>query len=140
MIQMKYWIYGGFMNIRNLTLTFFATTLLSQASFAMEESMKKVADHASQKLFEVGKGVIEKLPKSINIQVKPADLWWPTLSIIGAVSIYKGFSQGLSTLWKTDAELIEKKKNRNYCYLHAASKIIAGLLSLGGSYAVWNCR
>lgn len=130
------------MNIRRLTITLFVATLLSQAScsLAMEESMKKVADHAGQKLLEAGKGVIEKLPKSINIQVKPADLWWPTLSIIGAVSIYKGFSQGLSTCWKTDTELTAKKKERKNCYLHAASKILAGLLSLGGSYAIWYCR
>ena len=131
------------MNIRKLTLTLFAVTLLSSVPSAIatiDEGMKNQADYAAKKLLEAGTKVVEKLPQSINIQVKPADLCWPTLSIIGAVSIYKGFSQGLSTFWKTDAELADKKKTRNNSYLHAASKILAGLLSLGGSYAVWNYR
>jgi hypothetical protein len=130
------------MNIRTLIFTLFAATLLCQASssFAMEESMKRVGEHAAQKLLEAGTKVVEKLPKNIGIQIKPADLWWPALSMMGAVSIYKGISQGLSTYWTTDQELTAKNKTRDNCYMHAASKIVAGLISLGGSWIVWSYR
>lgn len=106
----------------------------------MEDSLKRVGDHAAQKLLEAGNKVVEKLPKNINIQVRPADLWWPALSIAGAISIYKALSQSIATYWKTDEELARKKQSRESCYLHAASKILAGLASLAGSYAVWCYR
>ena len=146
------------MDIRKLTLTLFIATALCSApsAMAMEEGMKKVgkevADHAAvkmleagikigdnagKKILEAGTKVIDKIPKNFGIQISPANLWYPLLSVAGAISIYKGISQSLSTYWMTDEELSTKKKNRNNLYLFSASKIVAGLISLVGSYAIW---
>lgn len=128
---------GVSMNIRTLLLTFLSTCILSNTIplLAMEQSLKNVADHASirfgEELTKAGAEMTKALPKS---------LWTSILSIAGAVFVYKGFNQLLNTWGKTDEKLRAQHEDSTKSYTVSACKIIAGLLSLSGSYAVWNWK
>ena len=132
------------MNIRTFKLALASILLLTIAvpMIAMDESLKKVAEHAAivagKEMERAGKEITKTLPTKIDLEFSPRSLWSSILSITGAVFIYNGFNQLLNTWQKTDATLAAKNEDRTKLYKIGACKIAAGFLYLGASYAVWN--
>lgn len=134
------------MNIRVFVLALLSALFLTNTTptIAMDEPLKKLADHAAsaigKELKEAGKEITKTLPTKIDVELSPRPFWGAILSVAGAMSIYQGLHQLWNTWEKSDQALQGEHVDRKKSYQIGLAKIAAGILSLGGSYAVWNWK